>query len=250
MLQTLKNSRLAVFSLRISGVISPNTLKQVNTQLNRFSLYRPAALAVVVNSPGGAAASSHLLAKRLQAYAQHHAVPMYGFAEGLAASGGYMVLSACKEIYINPGSLVGSVGARMDLLSLKQLALKYGIERRTWASSPQDVHLRVDLLGELSPETKKWLSGLLEDTHQDFKREVQTARSSRMPSVKPDDAVLNGEVYVGQKAIDMGLADKIGEPEEVLAQLFPKLKVVDLSRPRRWEKAGSWAKMALRSASS
>jgi len=250
MLQTLKNSRLAVFSLRISGVISPNTLKQVNTQLNRFSLYRPAALAVVVNSPGGAAASSHLLAKRLQAYAQQHAVPMYGFAEGLAASGGYMVLSACKEIYINPGSLVGSVGARMDLLSLKQLALKYGIERRTWASSPQDVHLRVDLLGELSPETKKWLSGLLEDTHQDFKREVQTARSSRMPSVKPDDAVLNGEVYVGQKAIDMGLADKIGEPEEVLAQLFPKLKVVDLSRPRRWEKAGSWAKMALSSASS
>ncbi len=204
MLQTLKNSRLAVFSLRISGVISSNTLKQVNAQLARYSLYRPAALAVIVNSPGGAAASSHLLAKRLQAYAQQHAVPMYGFAEGLAASGGYMVLSACKEIYVNPGSLLGSVGARMDLLNFKQMALKYGIERRTWASSPQDVHLRVDLLSDLTPDTKKWLSGMLEETHQDFKREVQTARSAHMRSVKPEDAVLNGEVYIGQKAIDMG----------------------------------------------
>jgi serine protease SohB len=204
MLQTLRNSRLAVFSLRISGVISSNTLKQVNAQLARYSLYRPAALAVIVNSPGGAAASSHLLAKRLQAYAQQHAVPMYGFAEGLAASGGYMVLSACKEIYVNPGSLLGSVGARMDLLNFKQMALKYGIERRTWASSPQDVHLRVDLLSDLTPDTKKWLSGMLEETHQDFKREVQTARSAHMSSVKPDDAVLNGEVYIGQKAIDMG----------------------------------------------
>lgn len=204
MLQTLRNSRLAVFSLRISGVISSNTLKQVNAQLARCSLYRPAALAVIVNSPGGAAASSHLLAKRLQAYAQQHAVPMYGFAEGLAASGGYMVLSACKEIYVNPGSLLGSVGARMDLLNFKQMALKYGIERRTWASSPQDVHLRVDLLSDLTPDTKKWLSGMLEETHQDFKREVQIARSAHMSSVKPDDAVLNGEVYIGQKAIDMG----------------------------------------------
>jgi len=61
-----------------------------------------------------------------------------------------MALNACKEIYVNPVSLVGSVGARMDLLSLKQLALKYDVERRTWASSAEDVHLRVDLLGELT----------------------------------------------------------------------------------------------------
>jgi len=84
---------------------------------------------------------------------------MYGFAEGLAASGGYMALNACKEIYVNPVSLVGSAGARMDLLSLKQLALKYGVERRTWASSAEDVHLRVDLLGELTAEMAQWTAG-------------------------------------------------------------------------------------------
>jgi len=46
------------------------------------------------------------------------------------------------------------------------------------------------------------------------------------------------------------LADKIGEADVVLNELFPKLKIVDLSKPRRWEKGGNWLKMALNSASS
>ena len=138
-----------MFSLRISGVISATTLKQVNSQLARLSLYRPAALAVIVNSPGGAAASSprgeETASLRTAALS-----PNVRLCRGTSSFRGYMALNACKEIYVSPVSLVGSVGARMDLLSLKQLALKYDVERRTWASSAEDVHLRVDLLGELT----------------------------------------------------------------------------------------------------
>lgn len=244
MLQRLRDKRLAVFTIRVSGVITSKTLTQVNGQLSKLGLYKPAALAVIVNSPGGAAASSHLLTQRLLAYAQVHQVPLYGFAEALAASGGYMVLSACREIYVSPGSLIGNIGTRFDLMSLRQLALKYGVERRVWAATPLDLKARIDLLTDASPDTKKWLNAMLEESHEDFKRDVQVARGSRLAATKGDEPALNGEVYVGEKAIEAGLADKVGSADQVLKEIFPALPIIDLSRRSQW----AWARDSLRSA--
>lgn len=58
------------------------------------------AVALVINSPGGSAAQSNLIMKRVQQLRkQHHNVPVYAFVEDLAASGGYYIACAGDKIF-------------------------------------------------------------------------------------------------------------------------------------------------------
>ena len=64
-----------------------------------FGLRRLAAVALAVNSPGGAATQSNLIYKHIRALADEHEVPVFAFAEDLAASGGYWLACAADEIF-------------------------------------------------------------------------------------------------------------------------------------------------------
>jgi serine protease SohB len=50
------------------------------------------ALAIVVNSPGGLPVQSDIICAKIKSFAHQHHLPLYTFAEDVAASGGYFVL--------------------------------------------------------------------------------------------------------------------------------------------------------------
>ena len=60
-----------------------------------------AAVALVINSPGGHAVTCDLMANRVKAFAKKHQVPYYTFAEDLAASAGYWILCTGDRVYAN-----------------------------------------------------------------------------------------------------------------------------------------------------
>ena len=64
-----------------------------------FSVPGAKAVALVINSPGGSAAQSHLIFKRIRAFAEEKKLPVIAFVEDAAASGGYMIACAADEIY-------------------------------------------------------------------------------------------------------------------------------------------------------
>lgn len=233
--------RNAVFKIRVSGVITGKTLAQLNRDLSKKSLRHPVALAVVVNSPGGSAVQSSLIRQRIITYGKHHNIPVYAFAEDVAASGGYYVMTAASELYTTPGSLIGSIGARFSLFGLKGLAAKYGIERRSWATSPLDIDERIDPLKDLKPETQKWLSGLVHETSEEFKRVVEDARKSKITveATKRDELLYNGDVFTASDALKHGLVDKYGVVDEIIKELFPKHSIIDLSKRNQMEKIKS-----------
>jgi ClpP class serine protease len=57
------------------------------------------AVALAVNSPGGSPVQSALIAKRIRQLADEKKIPVFAFAEDVAASGGYWLLAAGDEIY-------------------------------------------------------------------------------------------------------------------------------------------------------
>jgi len=59
-----------------------------------FELSRLPAVAVIVNSPGGSAAQSHLIYRRIRQLAGEHRKRVYVFCEDIAASGGYFIAAA------------------------------------------------------------------------------------------------------------------------------------------------------------
>ena len=63
-----------------------------------FAMKRSVAVAIIVNSPGGSPVQSALLYRRIRALAEEKRVPVFAFAEDVAASGGYWLALAGDEI--------------------------------------------------------------------------------------------------------------------------------------------------------
>src|SRR5947209_7942911 len=92
--------------VRLSGVIGFSTplkpgltLASVARSLDRaFAVRRARAVALAINSPGGSAAQSHLIYRRIRQLADEKQIPVIGFVEDVAASGGYMLACAADEI--------------------------------------------------------------------------------------------------------------------------------------------------------
>src|SRR6266436_9970000 len=123
--------------LRFEGVIMPRARRGgVSLASHAVAIeraFRPsglAAVAIVVNSPGGSPVQSALLYRRIRQLAEEKGVPVIAFAEDVAASGGYWLALAGDEIYAEEASLLGSIGVVSASFGLNRLIERFGIERR------------------------------------------------------------------------------------------------------------------------
>ena len=71
---------------------------------------KPAAVALEISSPGGSPVQSSLIAARIRRLADEKDIPVAAFVEDVAASGGYWLATAADEIFVDRGSIVGSIG--------------------------------------------------------------------------------------------------------------------------------------------
>src|SRR5208282_5102457 len=148
--------RPVVSVLRFDGVIIPRlqrggvSLASHGAAIERaFRVSNLAAVAIVVNSPGGSAAQSALLFRRIREFADEKKVPVIAFAEDVAASGGYWLALAGDEIFTEETSLVGSIGVISAGFGFYQLLGRLGIERRLHTAGE-----RKSLLDPFLPEDR------------------------------------------------------------------------------------------------
>lgn len=131
---------VAVVSLRgIIGSLGPLrrglSLPSLAPSLERaFRLSEVKAVALAINSPGGAAVQSALIATRIRALAEEHKVPVLAFAEDVAASGGYWLATAADEIYADESSIIGSIGVISASFGFPDALKRLGIERRVYTA--------------------------------------------------------------------------------------------------------------------
>lgn len=84
------------------------------------------------NTPGGTVVDSDNIYHLLKAYKEKYKVPIFGYVEGLCASGGMYIASAADQIFAGPASIVGSVGVVIGpFLNVYDLLQKVGIQART-----------------------------------------------------------------------------------------------------------------------
>ena len=88
------------------------------------------AVALVVNSPGGSAVQSSIMGSKVKLFAERRKLPFYTFAEDVAASGGYWLLSsATKGAFAHRSSFVGSIGVVSMTANLRKIFDKTDIDR-------------------------------------------------------------------------------------------------------------------------
>jgi signal peptide peptidase SppA len=230
--------RPVVAVVKLHGVISPTpspvgrgaiNLGSVESALTRaFGHDRLVAVALAVNSPGGAATQSALVADRIRGLADRKRVPVLAFCEDVAASGGYWLACAADEIYAHATSLVGSIGVVSAGFGMAGLLERFGVERRVHTAG--DKKVRLDPFSPESPEDVEWLARLQGDLHDQFVAWVRDRRGKKLADGAAD--LFSGEVWTGSKAVELGLVDGLGTLREVLTRRYPDAHVLAVE-PRR-----------------
>jgi ClpP class serine protease len=173
---------------------------------------KPAAVALIINSPGGSPVQSSLIAARIRRLADENGVPVHAFVEDVAASGGYWLACAADNIWVDNSSLLGSIGVIFSSFGFPKLMENYGIERRVHTSGTSK-SLADPFLPEKPGDVARLLA-IQEPIHAAFIAHVKSRRGARLSTTTD---LFNADIWVGQGAVDVGLADGV-------AHLVPKLK--------------------------
>ncbi len=172
---------------------------------------KPVAVALLINSPGGSPVQSSLIAARIRRLSVEKNVPVHAFVEDMAASGGYWLACAADQIWVDDSSILGSIGVIFASFGFQELMARQGVERRiVTAGTSKSL---ADPFLPHKPEDVERLRALQTPIHQAFIAHVKSRRGSRLA----DQDLFNADIWVGQKAVDLGLADGV-------AHLVPKMK--------------------------
>jgi signal peptide peptidase SppA len=224
--------------VKLHGVITPSpsplargsiNLTAVESALTRaFGHDRLKAVALLINSPGGAPTQSGLVAERIRQLADKKNVPVLAFCEDVAASGGYWLACAADEIFAHRTSMVGSIGVISGGFGFTGLLERFGIERRLHTAGANKS--RLDPFSPEKPEDVEWLKKMHSQLHELFVEWVKERRGDRL--VTTED-LFTGDVWLGNKALELGLVDGLGSLREVITERYPdaRISVADPKKP-------------------
>lgn len=193
------------------------TLAGIARMLDRaFGMRKAAAIAIVINSPGGSPTQSHLIFRRIRDLAQEKNRRVIAFVEDAAASGGYMIACAADEIVADVHSIVGSIGVVGGSFGFDKAIAKLGIERRLYTSGEHKAML--DPFLPEKPEDVKRIKAIQKDIHENFIALVRQSRGSRLTGA--EKTLFSGEFWTAQAAIELGLADRVGDLRSTLRERY------------------------------
>ena len=228
--------RTSVAVIRLEGVIGSGPSKRIGDEAMRpvleraFRKGRPVAIALEINSPGGSPVQSSLVAARIRRMAEKAELPVHAFVEDVAASGGYWLAAAADDIWVDESSVIGSIGVIHAGFGAHGFIERQGFERR--------IHTAGESKSQLDPfmperaEDVERLRVLLEQIHENFKAHVRQRRGGRLRE-EDGTSLFSGEFWLGARAVELGLADGIGQIDEKLKDLYgDKVRLIRHGRRR------------------
>jgi serine protease SohB len=231
-----RRKRTIVPVIRLSGAIGISAplrpglnLAGIESTLERaFRMKSAPAVAILINSPGGAAVQSHLIHKRIRALAAEKQKRVIVAVEDVAASGGYLLALAGDEIIVDRSSIVGSIGVISASFGFPKLLDRIGVERRVHTAGRSKA-----MLDPFQPEKDDdvaRLEGLQEEVHAAF---IDLVKARRGSALVDDPDLFSGAFWSGGRAVALGLADRVGDLRDVLKERFGEdvvLKAVGAER--------------------
>lgn len=178
------------------------------------------------NSPGGSPVqSAYVYEEIMKIRKEHPDLPVYAVVSDICASGCYYIVSASDKIFVNPSSLVGSIGVLMDGFGFVGGMEKLGVERRLVTAGAHKA-----MLDPFSPSKKEethYVQGLLDQVHQQFINAVKAGRGDRL---KENPDMFSGLVWTGEEGVKLGIVDGVGNQDYVAKELIGAETLVDFSR--------------------
>ncbi len=189
---------------------------------------KPTAVALAINSPGGSAAQSSLIAARIRRLADEKKIPVHAFVEDVAASGGYWLATAADDIWADRASIVGSIGVISAGFGFPEFIARHGIERRVHTAGKSK-----SFADPFRPQTEAdeaRIRALIEPMHRIFIDQVKARRGARLDATAD---LFNADIWLGEEAARLGLIDGIAHLKPHLMQLYgDKVRLVPFGQRR------------------
>jgi len=200
--------RIAI--LPIVGVIDSeqSTLRT----LKRFRDDRSVkGLVVEIRSPGGGVGASQSLYRAIRKLRDEDHRPIVAWIGDVGASGGYYVAMAADSLFALPGSITGSIGVIMEFPNAKKLLDKVGVDLEVVKSGKlKDIGSPARAL---TAEEREVLQGVVDDVYGQF---VGAVAENRPLDREQVEALADGRIFSGERAVSLGLVDRIATLEEAI----------------------------------
>jgi protease-4 len=167
------------------------------------------AVVVHVNSPGGSAVASDEIYRVFLEYDK----PIVVWMGETAASGGYYIACGSDYVFAHPDTLTGSIGVISQFLNAEELMNKIGVDAVVITSGPsKDIG---SPFREMTEEEQALWEEIIDEVYDGFVEIVAQARELPLDEVR---ALADGRVYTGRQALEHGLVDDLGTPDDAIAK--------------------------------
>lgn len=217
-----KSAKKKVFVLDFEGDLQASNVARLREEVSAVLLSASAGDEVLLRleSAGGAVPGYGLGASQLQRLRDRN-IPLTVSVDKVAASGGYMMACVANSLIAAPFAVLGSIGVLAQLPNFNELLKKHGVEFEQLYSG--EYKRTLTMFGENTERGRKKMQEDLQETHELFKKFVQILR--------PDldiDKVSTGEYWLGSRALELGLVDKLQTSDDFLLSLLDEAEIVSL----------------------
>jgi protease-4 len=178
------------------------------------------AIVLRVDSGGGSKSASEIIRSELESV-QATGTPVVASMGSLAASGGYWISASADEIWASPTTVTGSIGIFGFIPTLEKTLARYGVYSDGVGTTPVTGGASIER--GVTPLYGKLFQASIDSGYQQF---LETVAKGRNMSVDDVHEVAQGRVWSGDKALEIGLVDNLGDLEEAI-ESAAKLAGVD-----------------------
>lgn len=187
-----------------------------------------AAVMLRINSGGGSPVQAGMIHDEIRRLrAQHEDIPVYAVIADIGASGAYYIAVAADQIFADRGSIVGSIGVRLDSFGLVGLMDRWGIERRLFTAGENKGFL--DPFLPLQEAEVSHVEAVIAQIHQQF---IDVVREGRGDRLSPSEEIFSGLIWTGVEALELGLIDGLGDDRFVAREVIGIERMV-VFQPKR-----------------
>ena len=218
--ENLKNSNNVVYVIPLEGDIVESetevfageeniniaeTLEKLNIAKENNKIK---AIVLRINSPGGSALTSDIIAEKIKELASEK--PVYVSMSSVAASGGYYISANADKIFVDRNTITGSIGVVSILPDFSKLITDNGVNIEKISEGEYSDLYSSDTFTE-KKYNKIYNSNL--KVYDDFLNVVSKARKIDKEKLK---TIAEGRIWTGEEAVKIGLADEIGGLNEAI----------------------------------
>ncbi|MBM3235828.1 signal peptide peptidase SppA [Candidatus Poribacteria bacterium] len=203
---------------KVAVIEITGTIIKSDAIIEQIHRYRdnPSVKSIVLrlNSPGGAVVPTQEIYSELGKLKTKSRKKIVASMGTTAASGGYYIACAADEIFANPGTLTGSIGVIMQIITADGILKKVGVGSEVIKSGKfKDTG---SPMRSMTDEERTILQETVDDVYAQFVDAVFEGRQNKGLTRKEIVELANGRIFSGQQAYERKLVDELGDLQDAI----------------------------------